>query len=119
MMMGTPEGGELKAPEKTIKFLEDMTAEERAKALHEKTGGTLPAGLENLGNTCYMNSTVQALKRVNELKEALKNYQDSQLGFDNNKVLASAAKKLFTDLDFKGEPFAPLNFVQTLRMTNP
>ena len=58
MMMGTPEGGELKQPEKTIKFLEDMTPEERARALHEKLGVTLPAGLENLGNTCYMNSTV-------------------------------------------------------------
>ena len=34
MMMGTAEGKELKAPEKPIKFLEDMTPEERAKALH-------------------------------------------------------------------------------------
>ncbi len=58
MMMGTAEGNELKAPEKLIKFVEDMTPEERAKALHEKIGITLPAGLENLGNTCYMNSTV-------------------------------------------------------------
>lgn len=57
-MMGTPAGGELKKPEKQIKFVEDMTPEERARILHEKTGETLPSGLENLGNTCYMNATV-------------------------------------------------------------
>ena len=119
MMMGTAEGNELKAPEKQIKFVEDMTAEEKAKALHEKAGIILPAGLENLGNTCYMNSTVQALKRVNELKEALKQYQGSALEIDQGKVMAQAAKRLFTDLDFKGEAFAPYNFVQALRQSYP
>lgn len=116
MMMGTAIGGELKKPEKEIKFVEDMTPEERARVLHEKTGETLPAGLENLGNTCYMNSTVQCLKRVNELKDSLKNYQDAGSGgmggdFDNNKIMAKAAKGLFTNLETKGEPFAPFGFV--------
>lgn len=120
MMMGTAEGNELKKPEQQIKFVEDMTAEEKARILHEKTGETLPAGLENLGNTCYMNSTLQCLKRVNELKDALKSYQgQGQLDFDANKAMAVAAKKLFTDMDFKGEPFAPYGFVQVLRQVYP
>ena len=120
MMMGTAEGNELKAPEKQIKFVEDMTAEERAQALQEKAGIVLPAGLENLGNTCYMNSTVQALKRVNELKEALKTYQgDAQFGADAGKHMALAARRLFTDLDKKGEPFAPVQFVQVMRQVYP
>ena len=56
--MGTPEGKEYKEPANPVKFIEDMTPEERAKVLHEKTGEVLPAGLENLGNTCYLNSTL-------------------------------------------------------------
>ena len=75
MLMGTAEGKELKAPEKIIKFVEDMTPEEKAAALKAKTGIVIPAGLENLGNTCYMNSVVQCFKRVNELKSEIEGFE--------------------------------------------
>jgi len=91
--------------------VEDMTPEEKARILHDKTGEVLPAGLENLGNTCYMNSTVQCLKRVNELKEGLQRFSDESFDMAPDKVMAKAAKKLFTDLDFKGQAFPPMHFV--------
>ena len=73
MMMGTAssEGSKiLEPPKEKIRFLEDMTEAEAAQ-----TEGAIPAGLQNLGNTCYMNSTIQALRSIPELQEELYTYK--------------------------------------------
>ncbi|PTD05077.1 Ubiquitin carboxyl-terminal hydrolase 6 [Fusarium culmorum] len=71
MMMGTPSagGGELVRPKEAIKFVEDMTEAEQAQQI-----GATPAGLVNLGNTCYLNSTLQTLRLIPELQDALAKY---------------------------------------------
>jgi ubiquitin carboxyl-terminal hydrolase 14 len=64
MVIGT--ASELpKPPEKPIVFLEDMDESQLAAVI------TVPAGLLNLGNTCYMNASVQVMRAIPGLRDSL------------------------------------------------
>lgn len=64
MVIGT--AGELpKAPSGPVTFLEDMTESQLAQATQ------LKVGLTNLGNTCYLNATLQVMRAIPELQMAL------------------------------------------------
>ncbi|KAH8740508.1 Ub6p like ubiquitin at N-terminus and ubiquitin C terminal hydrolase at the C-terminus [Cryptosporidium ryanae] len=72
VLVGTAESGHLKNPAEKTVFIEDLTSAERAKILNEKKIDPLPVGLENLGNTCYLNSIIHFLRSIPSFSQILK-----------------------------------------------
>ena len=107
-LFGTSEGVPSLPPPTKVLFKEDMTASEALS-----TGSIMKPGLKNLGNTCYLNSTVQCLKAVPELNQALSKYTPS--GFTGSSQLTGALGQLFKKLDNNADAVTPMGFVGLLR----
>ncbi|KAG5925889.1 hypothetical protein E4U42_003844 [Claviceps africana] len=117
MMMGTPGGsGDLVRPNVPIKFVEDMTDAEQAQQ-----AGATPAGLINLGNTCYLNSTLQTLRSIPELQTSLQKYKPSVSGLRPMPEvdLALQLGTLYKQMGETQTPFEPLGFLTSLRVAFP
>uniref|UniRef100_A0A7R9ZQX1 Ubiquitin carboxyl-terminal hydrolase n=1 Tax=Craspedostauros australis TaxID=1486917 RepID=A0A7R9ZQX1_9STRA len=108
LLMGS--AAKLTGPKTKTVFLEDLPPEEIAKVQE-------PSGLENLGNTCYLNSVVQCLRAVPQMRNGLKSLQPAQSSPQS--LFLTSLRDTLQQLDRTSNPVAPSTFVRATKMSFP
>ena len=124
LLMGTADS--IAAPQVKVEFVEDMPAEEQLKK-----GAVIPAGFTNLGNTCYMNATLQCFRAMDSLRSALEQIRPGSAGkrcccasvsnihTSADSALSVSLRETLRGLDQSVHPYMPIQFLNQLRMNYP
>ena len=116
MLMGSAESVPEPPPVATV-FAEDLPAVDVA-ALES----TNPGGLSNLGNTCYLNSTLQCMKAIPELTESLAKFTPGlSSGGQGDDTVVTATREIVDELirSNSAREVRPMKFVTQFRTAFP
>lgn len=111
-LMGTADV--VKEPVEAIKFVEDMTEEEKAEK-----GAVIPGGFVNLGNTCYMNSVLQCLRSMPELRQAMRGVSGASGGGGVGVSMTKALSDTWEQIDRAGVAMPPTLCLSSLHRFFP
>lgn len=118
MLMGTPDGSLPPAPaaDQLANVKDDLDADAADMDLVQPVG---PPGLTNLGNTCYMNASVQCLRAVTPLVSTLDKYDGGVAASDPGERFVATLRDVMRKLGVPGESITPFAFLTALRAVNP
>ncbi|CAB4254526.1 similar to Saccharomyces cerevisiae YFR010W UBP6 Ubiquitin-specific protease situated in the base subcomplex of the 26S proteasome, releases free ubiquitin from branched polyubiquitin chains [Maudiozyma barnettii] len=121
MLLGTPDANLISKPKVKSHFIEDLSPDQQVQQFNE-----IPIGLKNMGNTCYMNATLQALYRIEPLRQMVLNYDaindssSSNPQTDVHYKLVLEMKRCFEGLQKKNfKSIMPVVLLNVLRKAYP